>query len=300
MRILITGATGFVGEQVAKALQQNNHQLILLVRAVAKISFSGFSGSYTPQIIDLNLSTWKQEITHANPDAVLHLAAYLTSADDEQSIDKLISSNLSFGMHLLNALQTTQLKYFINTGTFAEYRDNNGIPNPSYLYAATKTAFRSILSYYSSITGFKVVNVIPYTIYGAVDTKKKLIDYIYDSITASSPIKMSPGEQILDFIHIEDVVSFYLHLFNNLSALNHDFTEIHLGTGVGTTPKQIAAIIENITGEKTNIDWGGIPYRPRDTMYSVADIKPFVQITNWEPYIRVREGLVKYIQLMDL
>jgi CDP-paratose synthetase len=295
MRILITGATGFVGKYLVQALQNTPHHLILLVRKTIEEVIA--SGNCT--VISLTDINWKQSLQAAKPEVVIHLASYLTSADDEPAIERLIASNLTFGAQLLNALQSTGLQYFINTGTFAEYLYNDGLLEPAYLYAATKTAFRSILKYYQSVTGFKTIHIIPYTIYGGSDSKKKLIDYIYESTLTNVPLKMSPGEQVLDFIHIDDVVGFFLSLIANIDKAEEPVSEIHLGTGIGTTPREIAAIIESITERAANIEWGGLPYRKRDTMYSVASETGYPAYLNWKPLINIQNGLDLYINRLD-
>lgn len=297
MRILVTGATGFVGKHLLVHLKNTNHTIIVLVRDKAK--FQSIHSAYESiAIISTKESNWKTLIKQADPEIVIHLAAFLSSGDDELAIESLVNANLLFGTHLLDALQETSIKYFINTGTFAEYLNNDGILKPAYLYAATKSAFRSILSYYQSILNFRTINVIPYTIYGDLSIQKKVIDYIYESAVADNVLLMSPGEQVLDFIHIEDVVTFYQTIIDKIGLFEEDYVEIHLGTGIGTTPKRIATLIEKKTLRKTNIRWGSLSYRKRDTMFSVAkEILP--SFLNWKPSINIEEGLNKYISLLE-
>jgi CDP-paratose synthetase len=290
MRVLLTGATGFVGQYLTRSLVDAGDEVTVLVRNEQKIHlFNELIASI--DVIFLSDPLWKTKVKEANPDIVIHLAAFLTSADDNEAIDKLIDSNLLFGTHLLDALSGTSIKLFINTGTFAEYSGKDLVLTPSYLYAATKTAFRSILEYYRKLNNFKVVNVIPYTIYGGTGSNKKLIDLIYESIQSPEPIDLSPGEQVLDFIHINDVVSFYCELVRKGDQLKEDIYEFHLGTGKGTTPKELAQIIEELTGKKTKIRWGGKPYRPRDTMYAVAPVNKPIENIEWSPGLTLHQGI---------
>jgi CDP-paratose synthetase len=239
----------------------------------------------------LNDPLWKSKVAKEKPEIIIHLAAYLTSADDENAIDKLISANINFGTHLLDALKETKPALFINTGTFAEYSGQEIKLNPAYLYAATKTAFRPILNYFQKIIGFKLLHVIPYTIYGVKGETKKLIDFIYDSLEVSTLINMSPGDQVLDFIHISDVISFYKKLIDNYMKIDIEENIFHLGTGIGTTPRQLAVLIESIFEKKVNINWGGKPYRVLDTMYAVAPHEPLSDRIGWKPIINLKEGI---------
>lgn len=299
MNILLTGATGFLGTHLLnELLLDNTYNVAILIRNLDKFLNSNIDqkSSVNLTVININASEWKSKVKDFNPYVVIHFAAYLTSFDDENSISKLIEGNLVFGCNLLDALKGTNLKYFINTGTSTEYRTTTNQTDPAYLYSATKTAFRSILSYYQSLIRFKTVNVIPYTIYGGIDTQKKLIDYIYQSAFDKIAINMSPGEQVLDFIHIHDVVDFYKELISKISDVTESYTELELGTSIGTSPKQLAAIIELVLNKKTNINWGGVPYRDRDTMYSVADLKHTYRILNWKPQIKINVGVEMYIK----
>lgn len=294
MKVLITGSNGYLGMHLVPYLDSLGHELILLQRN----SQINFKNLHKHEIIDLESRDWKVKISNSKPDVVLHLAAYLSSNDDEETISRLIESNITFGTQLLDALRNTKLKLFINTGSFSEYFSNSEKIDPTYLYAATKSAFRYILKYFSSINNFSVLNVIPYTIYGGTTKQKKIFDLIYDSLDSNNSINMSPGDQQLDFIHIEDVLRFFSAALKNT---NHfvlkEFSEVHLGTGIGTTPKQIAALFENITCKKANIKWGGLSYRKRDTLFAVANKFLPEPLLCWTPQVKLINGIENYIKL---
>ncbi len=295
MRILITGSGGFIGKPLVRKLILLNHDILLLVRD--KNSATEFQATTT--IIETADQNWKKKIAAYKIDVVIHLAAYIASSADEKDIDPLINSNILFATHLVDAVKNTGLTCFINTGSFAEYAPGGSTLLPAYLYAATKTAFRNILSYFSLPDKFKVVHVIPYSVYGAVSEKKKLFDHLYDAAFSDTAVKLSPGNQVLDFIHITDVVDFYQTLLLQLSQLNKPAIEIHLGTGRGTTPRELAASMENLLQKKLNIEWGGVPYREKDTMHAVAFKNLPHDFFQWEPSIDIETGIQLYISEMQ-
>lgn len=293
MRILVTGSTGFVGRNLVPALLKDQHQILELTRSKEK-SFSLFNDLTIKHQISDDQTDLKTAIQQFNPEIVIHLAAMLTASDDYEIMNKLIDSNITFLCRVLDALKEINLKLFVNTGTFAEYFNGDGILQPAYFYAATKTASRAFLDYYSKAYNFKQTTVVPYTIYGQQDSQKKIIDIILDSIESDIPIDLSPGEQILDFIHIEDVIKLFLRIIEKTDSLPQK-SNILAGTGKGTSLKQLAKIIEEITGEKTKINWGGKPYRNSDVMYAVADTNYIYDLLNLLPKVSINLGLRKYI-----
>ena len=294
MKIIITGSTGFVGRHLVPKLIIDKCQILELTRNL-DVSTQLYGENTQKYLIDENQDTLTKTIEEFKPDVIIHLASFLTSLDDYNSLNKLLDSNISFFCRLLDAIKNVDLKLFVNTGTFAEYFKGDNDFDPAYLYAATKTASRSFLDYYSKVYNFKQTTVVPYTIYGGNDTQKKIIDIIYDSIESKTPIDLSPGEQVLDFIHIDDVTEFYILLIENLNKLPNK-SNYQLGTGVGHTLKQVAQIIEDNSNHKTNINWGGKDYRPSDVMYAVADISATFIALEWSPKLSLNASISNYFK----
>jgi nucleoside-diphosphate-sugar epimerase len=297
MKVLITGATGNVGVSLVSLLIDNEsiESIGLIVRAKSIIPPHFHHPKCVLIYIDADL---KQSVKNFNAEVALHLASYLTSSHDENAIDQLVESNISFGAHLLDALRETNVKLFINVGSFSEYHNQKDVYDPTYLYSATKHAFRSILKYYSEVGGYKVFHVIPYSIYGGLEPKKKIIDILIDSLTCAHPIELSSGRQKLDFIHIDDVVTFFNKLITSKDAFGNDEV-LHLGTGVTTSLIELAGILESTMNKKLNVAWGAKKDRERDTMVSVSPSSNF-EALDWKPTISIEEGLRKLLQLKQV
>ncbi|MCD8500370.1 MAG: NAD(P)-dependent oxidoreductase [Bacillaceae bacterium] len=298
MKILMTGSTGYVGSNLVFRLLKTSHQLGLIVRDRHK-AIQMFGRQKEVTLIDQNINDFAKKVKEFNPEVVVHLAAYSTSSDDRPRMQMLINSNILYSTEILNCLKDTDVRLFINTGTFAQFYYNDGDFNSAYLYAATKTAFLSLLDYYQKLIGFNVVNVIPYTIYGEHDTRKKVFHYIIDSLNSPTPIGMTAGEQILDFIYINDVVDFYMRLLDRVEDLVSNAksnSQLHLGSGHGTSIKQLTAYIEDITGERANIQWGARAYRKNDIMYAVAPITRNLELLDWRAKTNLKDGLRKMIE----
>ena len=288
MKILITGATGFVGKTLIPYLQSKGMtDIVLLVRNEDK-AIRMFSDV---QIISTKEESWANMVADINPDAVLHLAAAFTGKHDEPNAINLIESNIAFTTLLLEALSKTTCKHFINIGTFSEFRNGAGEYAPNNLYSATKTAERPIIQYYQTISTWNWINVVVYSPYGRYNAYKKVIDYMIDAFYAEEPVDFTKGEQILDFIHVDDMADFFYTLFKKLPELNESYYQFHLGTGMGHSIKEVASIMEKIWGKKMNANFGGRPYSEQDIMYAVAPIENNIKHLNWRANINIEQGI---------
>ena len=271
-KILITGATGFVGKTLIPYLYNNGiKDIALLVRNEDKAH--RLFGDINLTIISLQKESWKDEVKKFNAEVVIHLAAFFSTKYDDATAINLVNSNLLFTTELLVALQDTDCKYFVNTGTFTEFLYADGKYFPANLYSATKTAERSIIQYFTNLSGRKWINIILYSPYGRKNDYKKVVDYMADAMNAKEQVAFSKGEQILDFIHVDDIADFYLNLLKKIDLLNEPFEEFHLGTGKGHSIREVAQIMEDVFDKKINANWGGLPYRKFDIMYAIALVK---------------------------
>jgi nucleoside-diphosphate-sugar epimerase len=289
-KILITGSTGFVGRNLVPKLANRGYEILEISRDLSRSDYFFKSTTQKLQIDDVDFN---QKLIKFKPEIVLHLASFLTSSNKFTDIERLINVNILFLSKILDAIKDVELKLFINTGTASEYMMGNDEFQPANIYAATKTASRYLVDYYACLNNFNQTTIVPYTIYGGQDSQKKIIDFICDSMSSSTPIDLSPGYQILDFIHIDDVTDFYVFIIENYYKLPNK-SNYKLGTGVGHTLRQVADYCEEISGRKPNINWGGIDYRKTEIMCSIADMEKYK--LDWKPKISLKEGLTRLIK----
>jgi len=291
MKVLITGSTGFVGQNLIPILVGNFPNIKILTLNIDK---KKAQDKYPYKQCKHVLTTDLDEVIKFNPQIVLHLATITSARNDADIIRPMLAANIEFGVLLFDTLlKCPALKLFVNTGSFAEYRYGPSEINDAYLYTATKSAFRLFCDYYSQLGGFKYITVVPYTIYGGKPTVKRLMDYIIESIDSKVPVDMTAGEQILDFTHVNDLAEFYSYIIekNELFYNLRNAEEFHIGTGRGTSVKELIQIIEKVYGKVCNINFGGRPYRERDIMHAVAPIAKNLSLVSWKAKIGLEEGI---------
>lgn len=293
MKVLLTGITGFVGQNLMPMLLDRcSRDSFMTMNLDIKEAEKKYPTSLYSNFVHVEISDFKA-VEVFNPDVVIHLATVTTACNNTEIIVPMLKANVEFGVLLLDALtRCPSMKLFVNTGSFAEFRYGNGDFDAAYLYTASKTAFRSFVDYYSHLCGYKYITAIPYSVYGGKMTVKRLMDYIKESMDAKNPVDMTLGEQVLDFIHVDDIAGFFTHVLLNLDKVLSvpNATDFHLGTGRGTSIRELAEIIESKYGKKCNINWGGRPYRERDIMYAVAPIAKNMPLIGWQASISLQKG----------
>lgn len=278
MRILITGSNGFIGKKLVNELIQAGHEIGIVVRGISKEYDSKLF------VFVIESETFDHDVVNFSPEVVFHtagLSIYPNSKGDE---NLLWEANLFFGIKLLNSLKNCQLRLFINFNTSLAYE---GIHiKPASYYALTKSCFYNSLLYFVNSTNTAVFNLILYSVYGYGDTNKRALNYVIDSIGSSTIVRMSPGMQQLDFIHVKDVITLCTRLLTELPM--NKMEDIHVGTGISTNLIELKDLVQKITKKKCNIEFGSIPYRNDEKMINVA---PNTMNRLWQSTIKLEEGI---------
>ena len=292
-RVIVSGATGFVGSNLVKYLLKKKFNVAIIIREDSNLSnLDGVINEVEIFKYNNRLETLIDFFNEFNPKLVFHLASKFIAEHEFNQVDSLVLSNITFGLHLLEAMKETGVKKMINTGTSWQHYNNKDY-DPVCLYAATKQAFESLLEYYVQAEDFRVITLKLFETYGEKDTRPKLINLLHKFADEQIVLDMSPGFQILNLVHIKDVCKAYFTAYNNLIK-DHEYQGHHIfaiGNEESYSLKQVIVLFEEITGKKIKVNWGGRPYRKREVMKLWINGK---QLPNWTPDISLQEGLKKY------
>jgi nucleoside-diphosphate-sugar epimerase len=291
MRILITGATGFVGGHLVKRLLNEQHEVHLLVRPSTDLNI--FKNDLHRLVSHRHNTTTKsmiQIVESAQPDAVIHVASLFLGEHQSKNVDDLIQSNVLLSTQLAEAMAVNDVKMLINVGTAWQHYENADY-SPVNLYAATKQAFRSILSYYIETCKLKVINLELFDTFGPNDQRGKLFALLDRLRKTVKSLAMSPGDQQIDPIYIDDVSEAFVVALNRLSKGQVESEETYsVRSEKPVALRELVTIYEEVTGSTLNIEWGGRPYRAREVMqlWSRGETLP-----GWTTKISLREGIKK-------
>lgn len=270
MNIVITGATGFIGKHLVKELIKK-HNVYILIRPSSNYSFLEvdniitFNDQNESEIENLGETLKKEKI-----DGIIHLASLYLAQHKNTEIKDLILSNIYLGTALLEACKYSGVKWFLNTGSIwqnYEAEDYSDTYNPVNLYAATKQAFMTISKYYTETTNIRFSTLKLCDTYGPNDTRKKIYSLFEQIAKSGELLDMSPGEQLIDIVHIDNVVDKFISLINILAEKNKEYREEYVVTsGKQISLKKLASQYEKEHNVKLHINWGGRSYRDREVM----------------------------------
>ena len=196
-----------------------------------------------------------------------------------------MEANITLGTQILEAMGDTECCRFVNVGTYWQHYDG-GDYNPICLYAATKQAFMDIATYYAKWRGISCISLKLTDVYGDNDPRPKIFTLIDTAVRTGETLKLTEGEQLVSFLHVEDAVTALCEAAQQTisSGSTHKFY------GVGTaliSLKNAVALYLKIIGKQPPIEWGGIPYRPTQIMTPwLGELLP-----HWQPAISLEEGL---------
>ncbi len=299
MNILVTGGTGFIGSHLIDRLLLDGHSVILLKRSFSPIWRIG-NTIQKIQCYDTDQLTSTETVFIENKiDAVVHLAAQYVKYDDDVETTDMIVSNIQFPAVLMRQAIKHHVPSFINTGTFFEYEptlvpiDEQATKQPFNYYTATKIAFEHIVSYEVFEKKIKAVTLKLFSPYGEKDNNK-IVRFIIESFLTGNKAPLTAGEQQLSFTYVQDIVDAYMKALNFLSSdIYSGYESFNIGTPTTHSIRDIIRKLEGLTGKKSNLEIGKIPYNPREIMSAQCNPAKAMRLLGWEARTTLDEGLDK-------
>ena len=288
MRILVTGATGFIGTNLTRELRKNN-DLFILGQFEGDPEKLGLPGI----VMTDDIQRLADYIKTNEIEGIIHLASLYLTVHTPEQVKDLVSSNVYFGTAVMEAASLAgTVKWFLNTGSIWQNYNVKGMDyNPVNLYAATKQAFIDMAKYYSDAFGLKFCTLKLCDTYGPNDTRRKILKLFKDYSESGEILKMSPGEQLMDLIYITDIIAGFIHL-SELLASNVELGEEYVLTSGKQIPlKELANIFCKVSGRRINIEWGGRPYRDREVMIPWKGIP----VPGWKALVDVEDGVKLFL-----
>jgi len=299
MRILVTGGAGFIGSNVVDMLLGEGHEV-----AVVDNLSTGRRGNLNPKAVFYEVDIRSEELACAlrdfKPDAVDHHAAQI---DVRKSVETPVYDadvNVLGGINLLEACRSAGVRRIIYASTGgAIYGEPDYLPaderhpeRPICHYGVSKHALEHYLYLYRHLYGLEFVALRYANVYGPrqdpLGEAGVNAIFIGKMLAGQSPTIFGDGEQVRDYVFVEDVAR------ANLAALNCDSgLYVNVGTGVGTTVNEVFRAVASAVGFDGEPIYA--PQRAGEILRVILDARLARKVLGWKPSVSFKEGIARTV-----
>ena len=314
MKILLTGGAGFIGSAVAKKLLARGDEVVII---------DNFNDYYDPKLKENRIKIYLAVGENSNPrlqvvradiidlpvlreifeknkfDKICHLAAQAGVRYSLANPFIYERVNVLGTLNLLELAREHKVQDFIYASSSSVYGGNTKVPfaetdsvdRPISLYAATKRADELMAHTYHHLFNINCVGLRFFTVYGPWGRPDMALFKFTKAILAGTPIDVyNHGNMERDFTYIDDIVA------GTVAALDSGLQcEIfNLGNNNPVKLKYFISVIEKALGKTAQKNL--LPLQPGDVPRTCADISKAKQMLNWEPKVKIEEGIEKFIE----
>lgn len=281
--LLVTGASGFIGQNFVQAARAQGDDVRRLVRDPQQAAPDAI-------VFDADTAVLGAALAQAGCDAIIHCAAAYSPADAPEQTATLVEANMVFSLAVLQSGRVAGIDKFLNLGTLWEH-SSTGAVQPVNLYAQLKLAFQGCLDYFGRAQGLRAITLKLADTYGEDDTRGKLMSLLRDSARAGTPLQMTSGYQIINPVHVADVCGAML------MAVARLFQDAPAGHAAYIVDGDAPCTVRDLVARAQAL-W---PV-PLDVAFGAVDIdghKPLEiwtdgpRLPGWSPQISQSEGLMR-------
>lgn len=307
-KILITGASGFVGSVLLRRIVREcpGAKPIIFLRNNAnfwriKDIINNINGIkiIKGDITELNSL---RPLARIKPDVIFHFAAY-GAYPHQNDLEGAFKTNVIGTVNLVRVLEKVNYKVFVNVGTSSEYgykkspMKERDLLEPNSFYAAAKASSTLLLQTYGKLTHRPIVTLRLFSVYGPYEEKTRFIPTLMRNLIKGTDISVPSRPYKRDFVYVDDVVDAFLRLIvSNIvgyEAVNLRGRIYNVCSGVQTSIAEAARIAVRVTGSRSRIIKGAYPGRPWDSAYWVGDPVYTRKVLGWRAKTGLEEGILK-------
>jgi CDP-4-dehydro-6-deoxyglucose reductase, E1 len=293
-RVLVTGATGFIGSHLVRRLVAEGVRVTAFIRHTSDRSrIKDVLPSIDVREVDIRtFGAVNSEMEKVKPEVIFHLGAEGVT-EPFLPHNLALRTNLDGTINIVKAAVHSGVRRIIHTGTSYEYGDQAAESrlDPISPYAASKAAAWAFCRMYHRTMGWPIVTLRLFQVYGP-DQANTLIPAAISAALTGSPFPTTLGEQVRDWIYIDDVVEAYIR-----TALSDgiDGETLDIGTGQEAT---VRSVVEQVFSgfDPSQLKLGALPYRPGEVWRQVANPSRAMELLAWKPKVSLPDGLTRSIE----
>ena len=326
MKILVTGAAGFIGSALAHRLLDRGDEVVGIdnlndyydVRLkVARLDRLRERPKFAFRTLDIAERGPMQELFSSGKfDAVAHLAAQAGVRYSIENPSAYVDANLVGFLHVLEGCRHSRVGHLVFASSSSVYGANTRLPfsehdnvdHPVSLYAASKKANELMAHSYAHLYGLPCTGLRFFTVYGPWGRPDMALFLFTEGILAGRPIRVfNRGEMVRDFTYIDDIVEGIVRVVDQPAAPAPAWTGdrpdpatsyapwriFNIGNSQPVNLMRYIEVIEQCLGRKAVLEL--LPMQPGDVRATTADVSDLEQAVGFRPRTSVEEGVANFV-----
>lgn len=299
MSVFLTGATGFVGANLAIRLAEQGDDVHILARPSSRLwrLENSLKSLHIHDVDLMDAPALTALLAKIRPKTVFHLAVY-GAYPYQKDARKILETSIFGTLNLLEASKKADVGVMINTGTSSEYGSKDHPMSeleqlgPNSSYAVAKAAQTLLCQDFAKREELPVITARLFSVYGPFEEPTRLVPTIIRKALKNEDLPLADPNTARDFIFTADVVDAYLALRDRADLSGE---VLNLGSGRQTSLRDIVETTLALTGSTSKPLWGAYPPRPFDTATWVADMSHMQTKTGFTARTSLKDGLEQTI-----
>ena len=296
MKVLVTGAAGFIGLEVVRQLSIGGHEVVAIARRPEQLNRI-VARNVKISKVAMNLDDGDAVgalLRKTRPDAVIHLAWYANPCDYLTSHHNLAS--ISMTTALIEATLAAGCRKLILVGSCAEYAPQkrpvieSDPVDARTLYAACKHSAWHLARVLAGEADAELAWARIFHIHGPGENERRLIPWVAGQLGAGMPVSLTDGTQIRDHLHVSDVAAGLVAMLRPGAAGIYNVC-----SGQPIKLRSVLETIGDLVGRRNLLKFGALQHRPNEAMY-VAGNPGRLRTLGWTPRFDLRDGLIDALQ----
>jgi UDP-glucuronate 4-epimerase len=326
MKILVTGAAGFIGFHVSQCLCNRGDEVVGIDNlndyyevSLKEVRLSQLEPLSNFRFIKLDIADrdgLTKLFSEEKFDRVVHLAAQAGVRYSIENPHAYADSNLVGFLNILEGCRHNQIEHLVYASSSSVYganetipfSENNNVDHPVSLYAASKKANEAMAHSYSQLYNLPTTGLRFFTVYGPWGRPDMSPILFARAITEDKPLKVfNYGKHRRDFTYIDDIVQGVVRTLDNVAQPNPEWSGLDPDPATSKAPWRIYNIgnsqpvellyyiecIEKSLGKTTEKEL--LPLQPGDVEHTYADVTALMRDTGYQPNTPIEEGVEKFI-----